>query len=243
MIDSQSIIDQLLSRTMGERDAANENDPLIGYFQSFRPDGRAIESAFEELGEDNRSLFDSPAVGSQLDERLTQLYQVAGDNRRPQGGRDAYFIVRNPAPIDPENAETLAKQWVSNIAEFAQTVGDSETSLRLQSIPKIRVLEGLPPKHPKQVHEKTNLLQTFQDDVPLLVERIDVGPVAPLLRTAYYFIACDSVLRDYLMWPIYSTAVNLADPMEPYFQLWRHGVKYRIFQETQIDLYLPRSST
>ena len=48
------------------------------------------------------------------------------------------------------------------------------------------------------------------------------------------------MLRDYLMWPFYREKTNLEDPFEPYFQLWKCGVKYRIFEETQIDLYLPR---
>ena len=75
-----------------------------------------------------------------------------------------------------------------------------------------------------------------------LVERIDVGPEAALLRPAFYFTACDSMLRDYLMWPIYAESAGLPDPLEPYFHLWRHGVKYRIFGESQVDLYLPRQT-
>jgi hypothetical protein len=47
------------------------------------------------------------------------------------------------------------------------------------------------------------------------------------------------MLRDYLMWPFYGAASALDDPFAPYFELWRHGVKYRIFGETQVDLYLP----
>ena len=76
-----------------------------------------------------------------------------------------------------------------------------------------------------------------------MVERIDAGPYAEVLRPAYYFTACDTMLRDYLMWPLYAQASGLEDPLESYFELWRHGVKYRIFGETQVDLYLPRQQS
>ncbi|MCG8649898.1 MAG: apolipoprotein acyltransferase, partial [Pirellulales bacterium] len=110
----------------------------------------------------------------------------------------------------------------------------------LGAAPAVRILEGIPPKHPKDEREKSNLLKTFQQDATVLVERIDTDPVAAMLRPAFYFTACDAMLRDYLMWPLYVAATGLDDPFASYFQLWRHGVKYRIFGETQIDFYLPR---
>ena len=73
-----------------------------------------------------------------------------------------------------------------------------------------------------------------------MVDQIDADPVAETLRPAYYFTACDAMLRDYLMWPLYARTTGLNDPFDSYFQLWKHGVKYRIFGEGQIDLYLPR---
>ncbi len=108
-----------------------------------------------------------------------------------------------------------------------------------QPLPSIRVLEGTPPKHPKDDSEKSNLLRSIQDSASL-VERIEAGPFPAALRPAYYFTACDPMLRDYLMWPLYAGATGLSDPLLPYFELWGHGVKYRIFGETQVDLYLPR---
>lgn len=204
-------------------------DSLIGFFQAFRPDGAAIAELYQEL-----------EVGDALIERLSRLYAAAGDDRRPQGGRDAYFVVRNPPALDPDHADSLAQQWLSALADLALALGDAETYQTLQPTPKVRVLEGIPPKHPKAVEEKTPLLRTMQEDVPKLVERIDAGPYAEVLRPAYYFTACDTLIRDYLMWPLYESATGMDDPLAPYFELWRHGVKYRIFREDQVDLYLPR---
>ncbi len=208
----------------------SESESLIGFFQLFRPDGG-----------DLNGLFDALRQGDELSGRLQSAYQAAGDDRRPQGGRDAFFIVRSPSPLSPELAEHHAVTWIQGLQQLAEAVGDTHVAQRLASPPKIRVLEGIPPKHPKQPHERSELLNVFLDHAPALTEKVaGVDAHAELLRPAYYFIACDAMLRDYLMWPFYAEQTGLTDPFESYFTLWTHGVKFRIFQENQIDLYLPR---
>jgi len=206
-------------------------DSLIGFFQLFRPDGAALAGLFDQLD-----------VGDQLHLRLDRLYSATGDDRRPTGGRDAYFVVRRPPAIDSEQATLLGQRWLSRVAKLADTLGDGQLSEALTPLPKFRVLEGRAPKHPKAEPEKSELLKSLQVGGAQLLERIEVGPHATALRPAYYFIACDTMLRDYLMWPLYEAALGeaIADPFEPYFQLWQHGVKYRIFGNDQVDLYLPR---
>lgn len=207
-------------------------DSLIGFFQAFRPDGSAIAELYHDF-----------EAGEELMDRLGKLYLAAGDDRRPQGGRDAYFVVRKPQPLEPDLAESLAKDWLGEIVKLAELLEDEATLTTLQPLPKIRVLEGIPPKHPKQDHEKTELLRTMQERVPSLVDKLDGGPYAEVLQPAYYFTACDKMIRDYLMWPLYQAKNDrLRDPYEPYFELWRHGVKYRVFREDLVDIYLPRHS-
>lgn len=205
-------------------------DSLIGVFQAFRPDGQAIRGLFNSLDD----------WGVEVESRVARLFEAAGDDRRPQGGRDAYFVVRNPPPLEPAEAEESGTRWLRGIQSLAINVGDCATADILDPLPTIRVLEGIPPKHPKPEQEKSELLKTLQGDATTLVQRIDAPPQAAALRPAFYFIACDAMLRDYLMWPLYAEAAGLDDPFEPYFHLWRHGVKYRAFGETQVDLYLPR---
>ena len=216
------------SETTEESDA----DSLIGFFQTFRPDGLALSGLFDEL-----------KCGDQLHQRLQALFDAAGNDRRPQGGRDAYFVVRNPSALDPDRARQLGVEWLSGLREIAACLGSASITALLDPSPSIRVLEGIPPKHPKEEHEKSQLLVGVREESATLVEQIDAGPYAPLLRQAYYFTSCDAMLRDYLMWPFYAEATGLDDPLSAYFELWRHGVKYRIFGETQVDLYLPRQQT
>ncbi len=205
-------------------------DALVGFFQLFRPNGENLEGVFDGIN-----------VGDQLAERLEKVFSHAGDNQRPKGGRDAYFIVRNPRRLAVEQAEHQATNWIEGLQKVAVAVGDTSTSERLAKVPKIRVLEGIPPKNPKQDHEKTELFKAVAERSTELTEQIDdIDPHADLLRRAYYFISCDAMLRDYLMWPFYARQTGLADPLKGYFALWSHGVKFRIYQEQQIDLYLPR---
>jgi len=208
----------------------DEEDSLIGFFQSFRPDGRGLQGVFDEF----------PA-GEQLHNRLDQLFAAAGDDRRPQGGRDAYFVVRRPPPLEPDAAREAAEQWLTQTAQLASMVGRDAVNERLGGVSHVRVLEGIAPKQPRQPEDKTELWKTLHEEVPQLVEAIEPHPpLASALRPAYYFIHCDAMLRDYLMWPIYQQACPVEDPFAAYFLLWRHGVKVRVFTEGQVDLYLPR---
>ncbi len=207
-----------------------EPDSLIGFFQTFRPDGRGLEG-----------LFDGVPSGDDLHRRLERLFEAAGDDRRPEGGRDAYFIVRRARLIGPKQVERLAQQWLEQLRLLASELDDRETARLLDRGPAVRVLEGIPPKHPKRPEEKVPLLVAFEERVPRLIERIEPkSDSADLLRQAYYFVHCDAMLRDFLMWPLYSHGVEIDDPFGPYFELWAHGIKYRIFQDSQIDFYMPR---
>ncbi len=243
-VDSNTLFEQCRQAARLDPEAPMHPDSLIGMFQAFRPDGIGLDDAFSGL----------PIAGD-LFRRLERLYRDSGEDRRPQGGRDAYFVVRCPSPIDPVVAESTARQWIENLAEFAGAVSCREASAVLSREIHIRVLEGIAPKHPKNDAEKSVLLKTFATVVPEMTKRFvdeskaeDVPDLLELLRPAYYFIACDAALRDYLMWPMYqrfADQINAMppDPFLPYYDLWRHGIKYRIFSEDQIDLYLPRHDT
>jgi hypothetical protein len=209
----------------------SDADSLIGLFQQFRPDGEALIRLFQ-------SLPDGDALG----ERLRLMYAAAGNDRRPQGGRDAYFIVRSPQPMTVEIAEHHGVNWLDGLRQLAQRCGDNETADLLGAEPKVRVLEGLPPKKPKAESDRTRLFHAVTTQCVKLTEQIEADPHAELLRPAYYFIACDAMLRDYLMWPFYRDRAELAEPFGSYFHLWRHGVKFRIFRDDQVDLYLPRET-
>ncbi len=242
-MDPQTLFEQCRSAAKLDPEAAAEPDSLIGMFQTFRPDGDGLDEALGGL-----------SIAGDLYRRLERLYRDSGEDRRPQGGRDAYFIVRRPRPLDPVVAESTAQHWIDGLASLAKWTSSSLAAECLSRDINVRVLEGIAPKHPKDPGEKCKLLATMENSVPeLLTPMVQHSAVLELLRPAYYFIACDAHLRDYLMWPLYLEAMNHPcvsldseklppDPFAAYYDLWRHGVKYRIFSDDQIDLYLPRQA-
>lgn len=209
----------------------SDAESLIGFFQLFRPGGENLDG-----------LFDSLPHGEQLTDRLQRVFDCAGEDRRPKGGRDVYFIVRSPQPLEVELAEHHGVMWLQGLKQIAEAAGHGRVADRFATTPKVRVLEGIPPKHPKQPEERSSLLNLLNECADLTSEIAEVDEHAELLRPAYYFMACDAMLRDYLMWPFYAAQTGLADPLRSYFTLWSHGVKYRVFREDQIDLYLPRDT-
>ncbi len=188
-------------------DAANPDDAesLIGFLQHFRPLGEGLEIALAGLPRAEEFL-----------KRLGSLYQLCGDPRRPDGGKDVYFIIRKPSPIDPTDVETLAGHWITQMVDLGERLNHEESVSLLRQIRKIRVLEGLPPKHPRNPEEWSSLLSGFQNILPGLTDGlIEIFPALGALRPACYYIACDSFLRDYFMWPLYEYALSAGEIIVP----------------------------
>lgn len=215
-------------------------ETLPGFFQAFRPEGR-----------DLRGLFADLPRGEALWQRLERVFHYAGESRRPDGARDAYFIVRRPLPVDPERVRVAAQQFLGSMAALAHRENEGRLADLLTTPPEVRVLEGKPPKHPRQTSERAELLRELSGATERIAQRRrEPSAVARTIAPAYYFVACDPHLRDYLMWPLYDASgassledagdPPLRDPFAAYFDLWRHGVKYRIFNNEQIDFYIPR---
>jgi hypothetical protein len=222
----------LASRNRLPDDSAANWGPedAIGFFQTLRPDGDALNE-----------LFDGVDQGDELRERLLHVFRAAGDSARPDGARDAYFVVRKPMGISAEVVEHAGRLWLKQLAMIDNKVGDGSIAEIVDAEPQVRVLEGDAPKHPRATDERSDLLNRITSFSDRVIEPLEVDFDAVLgLRRAYYFIACDTILRDYLMWPAYRNTVGLEDPLEPYFTLWRAGVKFRIFNNEMVDFYMPR---
>lgn len=205
-------------------------EDAIGFFQTFRPDGENLEQVFRDVPH-----------GEELLERILEVFEMAGDPTRPDGARDAYFVVRKPTKISEEVARFAATEWLKQMAELDRRVGSQNLAQLLDAAPSIRVLEGQPPKHPRQIEERSDLLKLISSFSQRVVSQLNPEQDAALaLRRAYYFMACDTFLSEYLLWPVYRSLTGLEDPFEPYFTLWKAGIKFRIFNDRGIDFYMPR---
>lgn len=234
-MDQQQLLDRCQTAANGLNPAQTSDhawgpEDAIGFFQSLRPHGKELAEVFRHVPH-----------GEELEARLLKVYKIAGEPLRPDGNKDAYFIVRNPIQLAPDTVKQAAHRWLENLSKLNRQVGDGSLSELLEANPLVRVLEGQPPKHPKKSDERSELLVQM-----LGFSERNIQPLQPpnatalVLRQACYFIACDAALCDYLLWPVYRTLVNFEDPFEPYFTLWTGGVKYRIFNNHTIDFYMPR---
>ncbi|MEM9644156.1 MAG: apolipoprotein acyltransferase [Planctomycetota bacterium] len=233
------VASELLSRCH-DFAAMNHDDPtspdsLIGFFQQFRPDGGGFEGLFDEL-----------PGGEQVHQRLQDLYELAGDDRRGNGQRDVYFLIRRPPTVDAVDVQGWASEWLTGIQQISEKVSNGVLSSVMEPLPEIRVLEGKAPKNPKDEINQSELFKAFTSEVPGLTARLDKDDeINACLRPAFYFISCDAMLRDHLMWPLIANKTDqlgpgLMDPFLPYFKLWTHGIKYRIIRPDTIDFYIPR---
>lgn len=219
-----------LSDLVGQPVVDSDPQTLVGVLQKFRPDASELES-----------LFDFSDAGRAVFSRLTNIFEVAGNARRPDGMLDAFFIVRSPKPYDGSHIQESGERFFVSLANLAFEQGKDQLANCLSPLPALRLVEGDPPKHPKSEAEQSNLMQAVtKAGKTVTKELIESSEAARFLQTAFYFVACDAFLRDYLLWPLVAEKSAVKDPFDDYFQLWRHGVKFRIFGESQIDFYLPR---
>ncbi len=226
------VVDELLACASATAGA----ESLIGLFQAFRPNGLP---ALDSLG--------GISGGEEFARRVQSVFDAVSASRRDDSMKDAYFIVRSPPHGAAEHLAQQAGRFVASGIQLARLAG--VTGAELADLPELRLLEGKPPKHPKDDREKADLLFLFQERLPQLLStlfRESREPAAKLaveLEESLYFIACDSWLRDYLRLPLLDDMPQrtIADhTASAYFELWRHGIKFRIFSEQRIDFYMPR---
>src|SRR5947207_2507671 len=83
-------------------------DQMAGFFQRFLPHGERLAQAFVGV-----------TGAEDVLPRLLEVYQATADGWLSAGGRDAYFIVRNPRPILWSTALELTRSHLGMMATVA----------------------------------------------------------------------------------------------------------------------------
>lgn len=223
-VTAQSIFDQLIASAAatGEQQRSLAESSM-GLFHAFRPDGLR-----------DHAFLDNVPGGSAFRDRLNSVFAAVGDGRRADGMKDAYFIVRNPPHLSLQRAETLTHQFVSSALK---TSGHGELQ------PALRLLEGKAPKAPRRPDEQCTLMKQLCNEIPSnLAARHRENSLGHLLSESLYFLACDQWLCEYVRQPLLDSEADADAELcaEAYFELWRHGVKFRIFNDREVAFYLPR---
>lgn len=179
-------------------------------FQSFRPLGDGLEQLFHDV-----------VGGSEVLPRLVNLYQATSVNFWTSN-EDPYFVIRHPPFVDDEQIREWTVRHLSEMCQLAHLTNSSVAARRSNPTPRIEIGRDV-----------VNPCSNLENPQALFVEMINDGmfssvPVESdffLLEEAFYHIACDYLLRHYLLWPLYKSAIPMNDPFADYFELWKHGAQ------------------
>jgi hypothetical protein len=200
---------------------------LFAFFDCFRPDGNGLEKVFEGI-----------IGGDDILKRLLGVFQCT----RESFGRYMYFMVCKPVPATSELLVELATRHLIKIRQVAKEFGEDRLVRMLETIPAIKI-----------EHEEPSV-KTLQDtSTPETIAYelrcdwfLDLKPVesdALLLHEAFYSIACDYYIANYLQWPLYRQSTGIEEPYEPYFKLWSHGARPFFGEPGLVTVYAPDHST
>lgn len=200
-------------------------DEVYGFFQRFRPDGDRLEEALLPL-----------QYGREVLKRMKAIYAATNSGWSDDESSDGYFVVRNPAPIEPAEAESLVRKHLEQVAKIAEEAG-AEELVELLRAPTYSIAREAAPDSPDRHDTDLTIYDTLCDWVGAL--ETDPPQVSDL-NEAFFSIACDYPLAWYAMWPWFADAAQISDPFEPYFQLWRHGVEYRFDGPSSVTIHVPQ---
>jgi len=159
-------------------------DDLYGYFQRFRPDGDRLDQALQPL-----------PGGAAVHERLKAVFAATKSGWTDDDSTDGYFVVREPLPISPSDAESLVRSHLRNVTEIASLSGADEL-VDLLRAPTFTISREAPPDSPDRHDTDLMIYDTLCDWAGSLESD---PPEADDLREAFYSIACDYPLSWYVM--------------------------------------------
>ena len=196
-------------------------ESLAGFFQAFRPQGSGLSKVFEGV-----------VGGEEILKRLIAIYRATESGWEK---RDAYFVVRKPAPLSEKTAIQLVNLHLDNFAEIARQIDNGELLQLLCPRPNIEIHQGTTPWPPSDDDPEVLLYEAQGEFIQSLKP---LKSSASILSDAVYHIANDYLIRDYVLWPLYESSCPIVEPFGPYFELWKHGAGFR-FSQDHINVFVP----
>lgn len=199
-------MNDLLSRLKIETelgaDASLDPYALAGLFTRFRPDGKGMER-----------MFGPDPVEQEVLARIRKVLRASGSSWKPG---DMYVVLRKFDLISVDAARKLADQHLAGMEKLANYTGDTETE---RAISSLRRNPGVPAGE--------DIINTLVYDClcDFLAEFQPSQDQLFLLKEAVYSIAADYYLMAYMLWPAIRKLTGLPDLLDPYFEMWRHGVE------------------
>jgi len=198
------------------------SEEMAGFFQAFRPLGVGLVDALQGV-----------SLSGEIVPRLLEIYAATADGYRS----DAYFIVRRPPPLSNDRAAQLAVDHCRRMEAISRRVQFDKLAQLLQTY---QCTELIVDNCPESAEEST--LEDLLDDAvtEFMFSMTPLDSQALLLSEAIYYIACDSYIRNHVLWPLYRHATAVCEPFEPYFDLWKYGAGVHFGSDKVLRVYVPR---
>lgn len=190
------------------KDHSAYTDNLFGMFQSFMPNGEGVEKVFEPFPRKEEYLQRIEGVFTSTKNSVSQTLS--------EGMVPAYFVPRT-AVISEAELVKMGEALIATFKTFAEHIGHEEMLEILDKTKSVRVVDTDIRTSESEEHEIISdvILEWTQ-------ENRDYDEPVEILSEAYYSIACDYWLADYLQYPRFSDKPPV-DFLEPYFTLWKNG--------------------
>ncbi len=202
-----------------------DEDQFYGYFGCFRPEGKGVESVFAGV-----------VGGDEVVQRLRKVYAATNESY----GSAMYFVVRKPFPATHQEVEDLTRKHLERVRLIAEAFGNSELVKLSASDPVIEIKCEHRPNGPRDYNSPETLVYDVVCDWFGGIHAVESEIL--LLREAFYSMACDYYIADYVMWPLYRHGTEVDEAFEPYFELWRRGAQPFFGKPGLITVYLPYSA-
>lgn len=175
---------------------------LAGLFTRFRPDGAGVDR-----------LFGQDAVEQAVLARIRRVLKASASSWKPG---DLYVVLRKFDPISANDAAKLVDEHLAGMEKLAAYTGETEAQ---RAIASLRSNPGA------SAGEDIVDTLVYECLVDFLAEFEPSDDPLFLLAEALYSVAADYYLMAYMLWPVIHKLTGLPDLLDPYFEMWRHGVK------------------
>jgi hypothetical protein len=199
----------------------NEEDDLFAYFQRFRPHGLGVEKVFEGVER-----------GDEILKRLLPFYKHTKEGAK----RDMYFMVRKPQVTTSQELIEILTRYFNVVTQMAIASDDWQVVTLLGSL-EIHTKKAEPPPHPDDPEPHFAMIYDTVSDWILALK--PAASDAYLLKEAFYSMACDYQLADYILWPIYRESTPILEPFAPCFELWIREAEFRFTNSKSVTIYSP----
>jgi len=195
-----------------------KRENLKGFFNRFRPDGKGLAEIYSGIEH-----------GKDITKRLIAVMKVDGSTKGSE------LSAKNLIEVDPRGAQALVKRFCKNMQSLAREF-DAEEMVEQFTVKKFVIQAGARRRFTS--NDRTEEAIELVCDVAFNVI-YDCWATASILDDAIYSLVGFNPLAFYIQWPVCANKVRTADPLKPWFELWRRGVKWRFKSDGEVEIFMP----